>query len=398
MVQTPIAATRGRRRSAPSGLAALAVAALLATGCSDSSGAIDSGAATTVDATSTSTDSASTSGADTTTSQTSAEIPESTTSITLDDSELVITEGGAYTLTGDSSAAVVVTTADDVTIVLDGVNIVSETGAAIVVEEAGNVSVILADGSENHVEDAPTREDAEVNGTIYSTADLAISGTGSLDVTANYEDGIVTKDDLEILSGTITVDAVDEGIRGRDSITMAGGDIDISAGGDGFKTTNAESLDTGYIRIEGGTLTIDAGDDAIKAATTVEIADGTIEVVSSREGIEAINITIDGGDITVNAEDDGINAVAGNIAGDVFIAVTGGVVDVTVGSGDTDAFDSNGSISVSGGDITVTAPTSSFDYDSSAEMTGGTITVNGEQLSSIPAGMGGGPRGGAPGR
>ncbi|MEZ5230313.1 MAG: carbohydrate-binding domain-containing protein [Acidimicrobiales bacterium] len=110
--------------------------------------------------------------------------------------------------------------------------------------------------------------------------------------------------------------------------------------------------------------------------------------------MEAINITINGGDITVYAADDGINAAAGDIAGEVYIAVNGGTIDVTVGSGDTDAFDANGAIVITGGDITVTAPTSSFDYDTTAEMTGGTIVVNGQQMTSIPESRMGGRGGG----
>lgn len=315
--------------------------------------------------------------------------------IALSNEDITITAGGSYTLTGTSSASIIVNTEEDVQLILDGVNIVSETGAAIVVEEADNVYITLADGSENYVEDASTRSDAEVNGTIYSTADLTISGSGSLTLKANYQDGLVTKDDLIITSGTIVIDSVDEGIRGRDSVTIAGGDITITAAGDGVKTTNSQEADRGYVHISGGSLVITADDDAIKAATIMTIDGGTINILDSYEGLEAINITINGGDITLYASDDGINAVAGDIAAEVFIAVNGGVIDVTVGSGDTDAFDSNGDITITNGDITVTAPTSSFDYDGTAEMTGGTITVNGEQLTSIPEGhMGGGGGGG----
>lgn len=311
--------------------------------------------------------------------------------ITLSNEQMTISQGGSYTLTGESNASVVVNTQEDVRLILDGVNIVSETGAAIVIEDADNVYVTLADGSDNYLEDASTRSDAEINGTLYSTADLAIAGSGSLTVKANYQDGIVTKDDLVITSGTIIIEAVDEGIRGRDSVTISGGAISIVAGGDGMKTTNSEEADRGYVYISGGSVTIDAGDDAIKAATFMTIDAGTINILDSYEGLEAINITINGGDITLYASDDGINAVAGDIAAEVFIAVNGGNIDVTVGSGDTDAFDSNGSIIITDGNINVTAPTSSFDYDDTAEMTGGTITVNGEQLSEIPAGhMGGG--------
>ena len=53
---------------------------------------------------------------------------------------------------------------------------------------------------------------------------------------------------------------------------------------------------------------------------------------------------------------------------------------MAVGSGDTDAFDANGDIYISGGTIDVTAQ-SAFDFDGTAELTGGTVTVNGEQIT-----------------
>ena len=61
-----------------------------------------------------------------------------------------------------------------------------------------------------------------------------ITGTGSLEVAANFADGIVGKDDLWIEAGTIAVSSVDDGIRGTDSLTVTGGTIDVdSALGEG---------------------------------------------------------------------------------------------------------------------------------------------------------------------
>ncbi|MGH1506201.1 MAG: carbohydrate-binding domain-containing protein [Acidimicrobiales bacterium] len=329
-----------------------------------------------------------------------AALPDET--ITVGDETISITQGGTYTLTGEGTGSVVVETDEDVVLVLDGVNIVSDSGAAISVLSANNVFITLAEGSENVLEDATTRTDTEINGTIYSDADLSISGTGSLTVVANYEDGIVTKDDFVLASGTVVVTAADDGIRGRDSITVSGGSLTVTSGGDGLKTTYADDLEKGWVHITGGSIRVDSGDDAIKAQTSMTIDGGTIEIVDSVEGLEALNITINGGDITLYASDDGINAAVGDIAGDVFINVNGGTIDVTVGSGDTDGFDSNGTLSITDGDITVTAPTSSFDVDGTAEFTGGTVTVNGEQVTTLPQGMGGGgggggDRGGRPG-
>ena len=70
-------------------------------------------------------------------------------------------------------------------------------------------------------------------------------------------------------------------------------------------------------------------------------------------------------------------------------------MNVTVGQGDTDAIDSNGSIYVNGGTINVTAQMSSFDCDGQTEFNGGTIIINGQEVSEIPQSMmGGGMRGG----
>ena len=169
----------------------------------------------------------------------------------------------------------------------------------------------------------------------------------------------------------------------------------MTATGDGIKATNDEDTTKGYTVITGGTITVSAGDDAIKAESSLTIDGGDITVTESLEAIEATNITINGGTIDVYATDDSINA-ASTTSTNIFIKVTGGNLKVEVGSGDTDAFDSNGDIYISGGTIDITAPTSAFDFDGVAELTGGTVTVNGEQISEIVAtgpGAGGG-RGG----
>ncbi len=104
-------------------------------------------------------------------------------------------------------------------------------------------------------------------------------------------------------------------------------------------------------------------------------------------------ITINGGTLDVYGSDDAINA-ASTTSSDIFIKVTGGDLKVAVGSGDTDAFDANGDIYISGGTIDVTAQ-SAFDFDGTAELTGGTVTVNGEQITQITAtGPGAGGHGG----
>ncbi|MEG3309995.1 carbohydrate-binding domain-containing protein [Streptococcus sp. SS-4456] len=313
-----------------------------------------------------------------------------TKEVTLSNDGLNITEGGTYILTGSTTAGVTVETDANVRIVLAGAEISSSDTAAINVIQAGSVELEIKDGTSNTVKDTSNHSDTNIEGAIHVEADLTITGNGSLTVEANFQDGIVSTDDMVVNAGNIKVTAVDDGIRGKDSMTVNGGAIDVTAGGDGIKSTNDTDTTKGYTTITGGAITVKAGDDAIKAETALTIDGGTITVPESAEAMEGTNITINGGTLDVYGSDDAINA-ASTISSDIFIKVTGGDLKVAVGSGDTDAFDANGDIYVSGGTVDVTAPTSAFDFDGTAELTGGTVTVNGQQISQIVAtGPGGG--------
>ncbi|HEM5086926.1 TPA: carbohydrate-binding domain-containing protein [Streptococcus suis] len=287
-----------------------------------------------------------------------------TTEVTLSNDGLKITEGGTYILTGSTTAGVTVETDANVRIILAGAEISSSDTAAINVINADNVELEIKDGTTNTVKDTSNHTDTNIEGAIHVEADLTITGNGSLTVEGNFQDGIVSTDDLVVNSGNITVTAVDDGIRGKDSLTINGGTINVTAGGDG-----------------------------IKAETALTIDGGTITVSESAEALEGTNITINGGTLDVYGSDDAINA-ASTTSSEIFIKVTGGDLKVAVGSGDTDAFDANGDIYISGGTIDVTAQ-SAFDFDGTAELTGGTVTVNGEQITQIIAtGPGAGGHGG----
>ncbi|WP_405054563.1 carbohydrate-binding domain-containing protein [Streptococcus handemini] len=322
-----------------------------------------------------------------------------TKEVTLTNEGLTITEAGTYVLKGTTAAGVTVNTTGNVRLVLAGVAISGQDTAAIYVEAADNAVLELQEGTENTVSDSKQHSDSNIEGAIHSKADLTITGTGRLTVEGNFEDGIVSSDDLVIDSGTIAVTATDDGIRGKDSVTITGGTIDVIAVDDGIKSNNDQDASKGIVHISGGTITVQAGDDGIKAESSLIIDDGQVTVTSSTEGLEGTNVTINGGIITVTATDDGINAASTAMGADIFIKVTGGTINVSVGQGDTDAFDSNGNLFISGGSINVTAPTSGFDFDGSVEFTGGDVTVNGEKKTEIIAdgpggGFGGGPRGG----
>ena len=180
-----------------------------------------------------------------------------------------------------------------------------------------------------------------------------------------------------------------KGIKAESEINISGAAINISSTDDGIHA-NSDSgvLETGedgkgIISISGGTITISTGDDGIHADKELNITDGYINVLTSYEGLETITINISGGQSFVYAADDGINACTGDGSSTPLINITGGYVDVTTGSGDTDGIDSNGSYTQSGGMVFVKGGSSSgqvsgsIDVDGNITITGGTCVALG---------------------
>lgn len=324
-----------------------------------------------------------------------------------------ITEKGVYNLTGTLNGYIEINSEENIVLVFNGITINNTSGPCINVVNAKNVYIklvkesTLTDGS-NYV------GFDDIDACIYSKDDLIIYGDGTLNVNANYGDGIVSKDDLEIHSGTYNITAKDDAIKGKDSVLIEDGTFNITAGGDGIKSTNEEDIEKGIITVNGGDITINsttdgfdsankiiinkgninitAGDDGIHADGYIEINNGTLNI-SGVEGIEATTVKINDGTINIDATDDGINA--GNKRSDysILIEINGGNITIKMAQGDTDGIDSNGDLTITGGTINITGQ-SAFDYDGTATYTGGTLIVNGEEIHELtnqmmgPGGMG----------
>ena len=313
-----------------------------------------------------------------------------------DDTTIDITEEGVYTVSGTAENCTIRVEADEnakIQLVLDGVNITNSDFPAIYVVSADKVFVTTTD-SENSItvsEQFTSDGDTNTDAVIYSKDDLVLNGTGTLNITSYYGNGITSKDDMKITGGTYNVKSALDAFEANDSIAVSDGNFNITTNKDGFHCENDES--EGTITISGGTFSINGGSDGIQACALLRIDGGTFDITAA-EGLEATYILINDGDINIYATDDGINASASSGSYETAIEINGGNIDVEVGQGDTDAIDSNGSIYVNGGTINVTAQMSSFDYDRTAEFNGGTIIVNGTEVSEIPQSMMGGGAGG----
>ena len=314
-----------------------------------------------------------------------------------DDMTIDITEEGVYTISGTAENCTIRVEADEnakIQLVLDGVSITNNDFPAIYVVSADKVFVTTTNSENTLTVSGQFTSDGDVNtdAVIYSKDDLVLNGTGTLNITSYYGNGITSKDDMKITGGTYSVKSALDAFEANDSISVSDGTFNITTNKDGFHCENDES--EGTITISGGTFTINGGSDGIQACALLQIDGGTMEITAA-EGLEATYILINDGNIDIYATDDGINASASSDSYETAIEINGGNINVEVGQGDTDAIDSNGSIYVNGGTINVTAQMSSFDYDRTAEFNGGTIIVNGSEVSEIPQSMmGGGMRGG----
>ena len=310
--------------------------------------------------------------------------------------DLTLNAEGVYLVSGSSeNVTIVVDAAEDakIQIVLDGVTITNDDSPAIYVKAADKVFVTTT-ASQNRLEVSGTYvADGETNldAVIFSKSDLTLNGTGTLDLVSVKGNGITSKDDLVITGGVYTITAEADGLEANDSILISNGTLSIESGKDALHSENADDASLGYIVIENGTLNISATDDGIRGNSFVQIDGGTIDIATCREGIEANNVIINDGQITINSQDDGINATQ-KVSADVSIVINGGTISVKMASGDTDAFDSNGTITINGGTITVEAQ-SAFDSNGTATLNGGTVTVNGQVITQIvqtgPGGHGG---------
>lgn len=480
--------------------------------------------------------------------------------VTQSGSVYTITKAGEYTVAGLLSEGQLIVDAgdeDEVTIVLNGTSITCSSGSPIYVKNASEVKIKSEENSFNEVIDnraEATEDSSDVagNAAIYATCDLKLVGKGALVVTANYNNGIQSKDDLSFKNVIVKVTAVNNAVKGNDAVDIESGNIiAISAKGDGIKTSNSsisnkgnqkgivtitggnidvyaacDGIDASYgadisgdgnlniytdtyseyseevtssgsssgtssgrdssanksasantvsyvaasdtianapggfgggnmggmdgqnggnkaggdrlgmpgdfnesgnssgqsystkgikaeseinisgftinisstddgihansdsgvletgedgkgtIVINGGSITISSGDDGMHADKQLDVNDGYINVVTSYEGLEAITINLNGGKIYVYATDDGINACTGNGKTSPIVNVTGGYIDVTTTSGDTDGIDSNGNYVQTGGFVLVKGGSSSGNVSGSIDVDG-TVTITG---------------------
>lgn len=337
---------------------------------------------------------------------------------------VTISRAGTYRLSGDMADGNLLVNAgenDEIRLVFDGFSIASADTAPIYVSQCGSVTVETAAGTENSVTDGrtykKTEDDESPDAAIFSECDLILEGEGTLAVSGQFQEGIRGKDDVTVASGTIRIEALNDGLKGKDAVCIEGGTLEITAGDDGIQSDNEKDSDKGFVSVSGGTVTIDAVGKGIQGESQVDISGGEVAVVNSEEGIEALVIEISGGEVDIFATDDGISAAGGadtagstatagdsgaaggsgkagnlDLAGEAgggrhpfggvtegaCITISGGTLRINAGG---DAIDSNGDLNIEGGAVYLEGPASGgdgiLDFAGNGSMTGGVLAGTG---------------------
>ena len=201
-----------------------------------------------------------------------------------------VKEDSVYAVSGTFRGNIVIDIGDDYKFDLElkGLSLVSSTTNPITVLSGDEVSVTAKAEYRNYIYDirgaVDETDDTAHSGAVYSDVDLEICGKGELVVISENNNGIHTKDDLQVKNLTLLVACRDNALKGNDSVELTDAATTlIAAAGDGIKTTNSDISGKGKQR---GTITVSGGSHSVYAAC---------------DGLDAaFNVVIDGDTTVLN--------------------------------------------------------------------------------------------------
>lgn len=267
----------------------------------------------------------------------------------IDGTDVSITAAGTYVFSGDcdNGSITVKKGVTGVTIVLNGLTLTNDDSAAITLNKTAEASLIAAAGTTNTVADTEGSSDENAAVKVKSGASLSIGGTGTLTVDGNAKNGIKGAADavITVAEVKLNINAANDGLSCDDELNITGGTLSITAGGDAVKaspdtgdTENPDTTSLGNVTISGGTLTLNATEDGIQADGDLTISGGTFHVKTNGGHTTALTddsasckgfkagktLTVTGGTLTVDSADDALHANAD-------VSITGGTLTLATG-------------------------------------------------------------------
>ena len=245
---------------------------------------------------------------------------------------------------------------------LNNLHLISTKGAALDIQCGKRIAMILNDGTDNSLEDAPN---GQQKAALYCKGHLEIEGAGSLTVIGNSKHGICTKEYLQLKksTGNVTVNgAVSDGIHAGQYFMMNGGTVTVSGQqGDGIQaeiltldddiTPNPDKEFNGQIFVKGGIVNVTVSGETrkgIKSDAKMTVTGGTFNITASGDGSKGISvkhlqinqddnttlmqIKADGGTYEDDVTDEETRCMG--IKVDKNMAITAGTLQVSIGDGE----------------------------------------------------------------
>lgn len=203
---------------------------------------------------------------------------------------------------------------------LNGLNLTSQTTAALDIQCGKRIDLILCPGTVNTLADAAT---GTQKAALYCKGHLEVEGSGTLNVSGNARHAIATKEYLQLKKSTGTINivkAASDAMHLGQYFLMSGGTVKIDGNtmADGIQvdrlmldddvTPDASKADNGKVFIKGGSIeaTITHEDcKALKCEDFIEVSGGTINMTAQGNGSRGIqtdgNMAINDGTITIKA-------------------------------------------------------------------------------------------------
>lgn len=207
---------------------------------------------------------------------------------TYDGQHLTICHAGEYIINGKTdNGNIRINVFDDeiVHLFLDNVEIRSDEGSAIRVENAAKVIITAKAGTENILSDESKREGTQ-KACIFSNSDLTINGSGKLYVYGYYTDGVRSKDLLRIVNTNLYVKTKEDGIRGNDGVILYDSMTEVECEGTGIISNSDKDM----VILQGGSCKVIAGKNAIAANRYVAIHDSQLDLYSVLEIVKCNGI------------------------------------------------------------------------------------------------------------
>ena len=314
----------------------------------------------------------------------------SDSSVKISGGRVTITKEATYILEGKLDDGMIIVDAEDTAklqLVFRGVDITSSNSAPLYILEGDKIFLTLAPNSTNTLSTGGSFtaiDENNIDAAIFSKQDLTINGSGALTVNSPVGHGIVSKDDLVITGGDITVNSASHALDANDSVRITNAGITAAAGKDGIHAENSDDPSLGFVYISGGSFDIDAEGDGISAGSFMQITGGSFDILTGGGSVNGSKQTSDnwGGFMggrgsgrwsvsTAPTTSDSSTSIKGlKSTGDMLI--TGG--SFTIDSAD-DSVHSNASVTVNGGTFEIASGDDAFHADDTLTVTTGKINV-----------------------